>query len=117
MLFRGIVEIILDVNSLKNFPAFYNAIGWRNWWIFPICMVLYIIITVIFYFVLHRSTFGRKLLIENLELHVCNQLPVHTGNQNRNQKHNTCYNLPGVGIHANQSELEENARKNKERFS
>ena len=63
MLFRGIVEIILDVNSLKNFPAFYNAIGWRNWWIFPICMVLYIIITVIFYFILHRSTFGRKLYI------------------------------------------------------
>ncbi len=63
MLFRGIVEIILDVNSLKNFPPFYNAIGWRNWWIFPICMVLYIIITVIFYFVLHRSTFGRKLYI------------------------------------------------------
>lgn len=63
MLFRGIVEIILDVNSLKNFPAFYNAIGWRNWGIFPICLVLYTGITVIFYFILHRSTFGRQLYI------------------------------------------------------
>ena len=63
MLFRGIVEIILDVNSLKVFPSFYNAIGWRTWGIFPICMVLYTIIAVIFYFLLHRSTFGRKLYI------------------------------------------------------
>jgi len=63
MLFRGIVEIILDVNSLKVFPSFYNAIGWRNWGIFPICMVLYLLITVIFYFILHRSVFGRQLYI------------------------------------------------------
>lgn len=63
MLFRGLVEIILDVNSLKSFPAFYNAIGWRTWGPFPISMVLYIAIMVLFYFILHRSTFGRKLYI------------------------------------------------------
>lgn len=63
MLFRGIVEIILDVNSLKVFPKFYNAIGWRNWGIFPICMVLYILIAIVFYFILHRSVFGRQLYI------------------------------------------------------
>lgn len=63
MLFRGIVEIILDVNSLKTFPAFYNAIGWRTWGIFPISMVLYVLIALVFYFILHRSSFGRKLYI------------------------------------------------------
>lgn len=63
MLFRGIVEIVLDVNSLKNFPAFYNAIGWKNIGILPICLILYAVITVIFYFILHRSTFGRQLYI------------------------------------------------------
>ncbi len=63
MLFRGIVQIILDVNVLDNFPAFYNAIGWRNWGPFPICAVLFLIITIVFYFILQRSTFGRKLYI------------------------------------------------------
>ena len=63
MLFRGLMEIILDVNVLKEYPAFYNAIGWRNWGIFPISMVLYAVIAVVFYFILHRSTFGRKLYI------------------------------------------------------
>ncbi len=63
MLFRGIVEIILNVNSLKVFPKFYTKIAWRTWGPFPICMVLYIVIAVIFYFLLHRSVFGRKLYL------------------------------------------------------
>lgn len=63
MLFRGLMEIVLDVNVLKDYPAFYNAIGWRNWGIFPISMILYAGIVVVFYFILHRSVFGRRLYI------------------------------------------------------
>ncbi len=63
MLFRGIVKIVLDVNVLKNFPAFYTAIGWRNWGPFPIAMVLFFAMAVGFWFLLQKSKFGRTLYI------------------------------------------------------
>lgn len=64
MLFRGIVEIVLGENSLKNFPSWYNAIGWKSLGnIIPISMILFLIMGAIFIFVLHRTTFGRKVYI------------------------------------------------------
>ena len=63
MLFRGIVEIVLGENSLKNFPSWYNYIGWKSWGPFPISMVLFLIMGVIFIFLLHRTAFGRKVYI------------------------------------------------------
>ena len=62
MLFRGIVEIVLGENSLKNFPKWYNKIGWMNiGGIIPLSMVLFLIMGAIFIFVLHKSPFGRKV--------------------------------------------------------
>ena len=64
MLYRGIVEIVLGENSLKNFPKWYNKIGWYNiGGVAPVSMVLFLIMGVIFCFVLHRSPFGRKVYI------------------------------------------------------
>ncbi len=63
MLFRGIVKIVLDVNVLKNFPAFYTAIGWRNVGPLPISLVLFLIMAVGFWFLLQKSKFGRTLYI------------------------------------------------------
>lgn len=64
MLFRGIAEIVLGENSLKNFPAWYNKIGWYNiGGILPLSMVLFLIMGAILTFVLHKSPFGRKVYI------------------------------------------------------
>ena len=64
MLFRGIVEIILGENSLKNFPSWYGNIGWYNiGGILPLSMLLFLIMGAIFIFILHRTTFGRKVYI------------------------------------------------------
>ena len=63
MLFRGIVEIVLGENSLKNFPKWYNKIGWFNVGPVPLSMILFLIMGVIFCFVLHRTPFGRKVYI------------------------------------------------------
>lgn len=64
MLFRGIVEIILDVNTLKHFPTWYNKLAWDNiGGIIPVSAVVYTFFAIIFGIVLHRSTFGRKLYI------------------------------------------------------
>ena len=63
MLFRGIVKIVLDVNVLKNFPAFYTVIGWENWGPFPVAMVLFFVMAIGFWFLLQKSKFGRTLYI------------------------------------------------------
>lgn len=63
MLFRGIVKIILDVNVLKNFPAFYRAIAWTNIAGVPISMILFLLMALVFVYILHKSRFGRKLYI------------------------------------------------------
>lgn len=63
MLFRGIVKIVLDVNVLKNFPAFYTVVGWRNIAGIPISLILFIIMAAGFVFLLQKSKFGRTLYI------------------------------------------------------
>ena len=63
MLFRGIVKIVLDVNVLKNFPEFYTAIGWRNVAGIPIALILFVIMTAAYIYILQKSKFGRTLYI------------------------------------------------------
>ena len=63
MLFRGIVKIVLDVNVLKNFPAFYTVIGWRNIGPIPVAMLLFLVMAVGFWFLLQKSKFGRTLYL------------------------------------------------------
>ncbi len=63
MLFRGIVKIILDVNVLKNFPDFYIKLSWSNIIGIPAALILFLLLSVIFIIVLHKTTFGRKLYI------------------------------------------------------
>ena len=63
LLFRGIVEIILDVNVLKNFPRFYTMLAWANIFGIPIAMIVFLLMAVVFMIVLHNSVFGRRLYI------------------------------------------------------
>ncbi len=63
LLFRGIVEIILDVNVLKNFPTFYTVLAWTNIFGIPLAMICYLLMAVVFMIVLHKSVFGRRLYI------------------------------------------------------
>lgn len=63
MVFRGIVKIILDVNVLKNFPAFYTYLAWNNILGIPISLICFLQLAVVFLVVLHKSEFGRKLYI------------------------------------------------------
>lgn len=63
MLFRGIVKIIMDVNVLKNFPSFYTQLAWTNIAGIPVSLIIFLLISVVFMLILHRSTFGRKLYI------------------------------------------------------
>ncbi|MDD3360510.1 MAG: ABC transporter permease [Hespellia sp.] len=61
MLFRGIVKIVLDVNVLKNFPSFYTALAWSDIAGIPVAMIAFLLISLIFVLLLHKTTFGRRL--------------------------------------------------------
>ena len=63
MLFRGIVKIVLDVNVLKQFPAFYTKLAWSNIAFIPLSMIIFLLMAAVFVFILHKSNFGRKLYI------------------------------------------------------
>ena len=64
MLFRGIVEIILNVNSLKNFPEFYVSVSWNNIAnFFPLSLLIFLIMGAVFVYLLQKSRFGRTLYI------------------------------------------------------
>lgn len=61
MLFRGIVKIVLDVNVLKNYPSFYSTLAWSNIAGIPLAMIAFLLISLIFIFILHKTPFGRTL--------------------------------------------------------
>ncbi len=64
MLYRGIVEIILNVNSLKNFPEFYVSVSWNNVaGLLPLSLLIFLIMGGVFIYLLQKSSFGRKLYI------------------------------------------------------
>lgn len=63
MLFRGIVKIILDVNVLKEFPAFYTTIAWVNIAGIPFSLIAFLLMAAVFVFILQKSKFGRTLYV------------------------------------------------------
>ncbi len=63
MLFRGIVKIVLDVNVLKVFPSFYVTIAWSNIAGIPLALILFLVMSAGFIFLLQKSKFGRQLYI------------------------------------------------------
>ncbi|WP_172122717.1 MULTISPECIES: ABC transporter permease [unclassified Devosia] len=61
-LFRGIAFIILGDGSFKGYPASFSFFGQGYvWWVISFELVLFVVAAVIFWFMLHRTTFGRQI--------------------------------------------------------
>lgn len=61
LLFRGIAEIVMNVNVLSTFPDWFKTLAWNNVAGIPISFICFIVVMAIFAVVLHRSKFGREL--------------------------------------------------------
>ncbi len=62
MLFRGIVQIVLDVNTLKSFPSWFSALSWQDLGgVIPYSLLCFLAAAAIFAVVLHKRKFGREL--------------------------------------------------------
>ncbi len=61
-LYRGIAQIILGENTLKQFPKLFTDLYWKNVAnLIPLSLICFLIVGVLFCVLLHKSTFGRKL--------------------------------------------------------
>jgi len=61
-LFRGISFIILGDQSYKGYPASFSWLGQGYvWWVISFELVLFLVCAVIYWVVLHRTNFGRRI--------------------------------------------------------
>ena len=64
MLFRGIVKIVLNVNTLKKYPDWYAVLSWQDLGgVIPYSALLFLIAAAVFAVVLHKTGFGRRLIL------------------------------------------------------
>ncbi|TIS50079.1 ABC transporter permease [Mesorhizobium sp.] len=61
-LFRGIAFIILGDQAYKGYPESFAFFGQGYvWWVFSFELALFLVAALIYWFVLHRTSFGRKV--------------------------------------------------------
>jgi len=59
-LFRGIAYIVLGDQSYSGYPASFAYFGQGYvWWVITFELVLFIVLAIVFYVLLHRTSFGR----------------------------------------------------------
>jgi rhamnose transport system permease protein len=61
-LFRGLAYIILGDKAYTNYPAGFDWFGQGYvWWVFSFELVLFLVMAGLFYILLHRTSFGRRV--------------------------------------------------------
>ena len=61
ILFRGIAYMLLEDQSLKTYAKQLSHLAWGKILGLPVILFSFIVLTVIFGFLIHRTTFGRRL--------------------------------------------------------
>jgi rhamnose transport system permease protein len=61
ILYRGIATIILKDQASGNFPMWFSEIYWGTIGSIPYMLIAFAILSIIFGFVLHKTTFGRRV--------------------------------------------------------
>src|SRR5690606_32457008 len=61
-LFRGIAFIILGDQSFKGYPPSFSWLGQGNvWWVISFELVLFVACAIVYWVLLHRTDFGRRI--------------------------------------------------------
>lgn len=61
ILYRGVANIILENNAVTKFPTWYNFFGWGKVFGIPVILLFFIVEAVIFAYIIHFTSFGRKI--------------------------------------------------------
>lgn len=63
-LFRGLSFVVLGDQAFKGYPASFAFFGQGYvWWVVSFEFVLFLGMAVVFYFLLHRTNFGRRIFV------------------------------------------------------
>lgn len=61
ILFRGLAYVLLEDESLKTYAKQLSGLAWDKVFALPLILVTFIILSVIFVYVIHRTALGRRL--------------------------------------------------------
>lgn len=61
LLYRGVAEYMLKGIALSDYPKWFRVFGWDSFLGIPIMLWGFVVCAVIYYFVIHRSNFGRAV--------------------------------------------------------
>lgn len=61
IIYRGIALIILKDQASGGFPDWYKYLGWGSLGNVPFILIVFVVFALVFGFVLHKTTFGRRL--------------------------------------------------------
>ncbi len=61
ILFRGLAYMLLEDISLKTYAKQLSALAWNNVLGMPVILFTFILLTILFGFVIHRTKFGRRI--------------------------------------------------------
>jgi rhamnose transport system permease protein len=61
ILFRGIAYIILEDQSIGNFPEWFKFFGWGYVGQVPFIIIAFVVLAIVFGLLLHRTSFGRRV--------------------------------------------------------
>lgn len=63
-LFRGISYIVLGDQAFKGYPASFAFFGQGYvWWVVSFELVLFLVMAAVYYVLLHRTSFGRRIFV------------------------------------------------------
>jgi rhamnose transport system permease protein len=61
IIYRGIAYVILEDQASGKFPTWYSALGWGSVGNVPIILLVFAACAVVFWILLHKTSFGRKI--------------------------------------------------------
>jgi rhamnose transport system permease protein len=61
ILYRGIAYILLEDQAAGKFPSWFKFLGWGYVGGIPFILLVFAVFAVIFWYLLHRTTFGRRV--------------------------------------------------------
>jgi rhamnose transport system permease protein len=78
VIYRGIALIILEDQSVGNFPSWFNYLAWGYVGPVPFILVVFIVFAVLFTVLLHKTSFGRQLYGMGNNLKACEYSGIKT---------------------------------------
>ena len=61
IIYRGIAYVILQDQASGKFPAWYSSLGWGSVGKVPIILIVFALCAIVFWILLHNTSFGRKI--------------------------------------------------------